>query len=347
MQGFVHSPLSDIDQIRRDLRDRYQEGFPIVKELLQNADDANASCLHIGWFPGFPDNAHPLLIGPALFVVNDGEFRSEDQDGIRRIGISAKASDRAAIGKFGLGLKSVFHLCEAFFYCWSEQDTLLILNPWYGNTPPIHDDWEWDETSSIACEARQAIVGKLEATGLPSWQNWLCLWIPLRQERHCEKVTSIIKNYPGEENERLESVFPSDLAVEISDTLPLLRNLKTVSTWNTGADGNLEMLFQVNLGQAATRCRYRGSEQNTPTIAHGEQLPMQGTMNVTACAEPINVRYIGFEMMADLPIFCRLLQSNYWPTVITTDRESGAEQEKQRESRCPLRCLFCGETCRK
>ena len=332
MPRIEHPPLADINHIRHNLGDRYHEGFPIIKELLQNADDAEASRLHIGWFPGFPDNVHPLLIGPTLFVVNDGEFKSKDQDGIRRIGISAKASDRAAIGKFGLGLKSVFHLCEAFFYCWSGQDTFLILNPWYGNTPPIHEDWEWDEKSSIANEARQAIIGCLSSLGLPDFPHWLCLWMPLRQERHCERVASIIKNYPGEESEGLESVFPSDLALEISETLPLLRNLKTVSAWNTGRDGSLEMLFQVNLDRGTTRCRYLGSEQNTPTMAHGEQLPMRGTMNVTACGEPINVRYFGFEMMADLPIFCRLLQSDYWPTAITTDRESGAEQENREKA---------------
>ena len=43
MPGFRHSPLDDIQRIRQDLRDRYQDGFPILKELLQNADDAGAS----------------------------------------------------------------------------------------------------------------------------------------------------------------------------------------------------------------------------------------------------------------------------------------------------------------
>ena len=59
MPGFEHYAMRDISQIRNDLDDRYQEGFPIIKELLQNADDAEASCLHIGWFPGFPELAHP------------------------------------------------------------------------------------------------------------------------------------------------------------------------------------------------------------------------------------------------------------------------------------------------
>ena len=115
MPGFNHSPLTDIQQIRNDLKDRYQEGFPIIKEFLQNADDAQASRLHIGWHYALPGIDHPLLHSPSLFVLNNGEFRFEDQKSIKHIGISAKAANATTIGKFGLGLKSVFHLCEAFF----------------------------------------------------------------------------------------------------------------------------------------------------------------------------------------------------------------------------------------
>ncbi len=331
MPGFEHSSLEYIQQIRNDLRDRYREGFPIFKELLQNADDAEASCLHLGWFSGFPHIAHPLLKGPALFVVNDGEFKPVDQAGIRRIGISAKASNQAAIGKFGLGLKSVFHLCEAFFYFWSEPNTFEILNPWHGTTPPIHENWERDDTS-FASEARQAIIECLESLGLRDVRDWLCLWIPLRQRHHCGEVSPIVNNHPGDENGRLESILPLNSAYEISEALPLLRNLETVSAWNAGTDGCLEMLFQVKLNQGATRCRYRGSGQGIPRIDREERFPMQGTMSETECGEAISVRYAGFEMMAGLPIFCRLLQSEYWPTVITINRESGAEQENREKA---------------
>ena len=58
-----------------------------------------------------------------------------------------KAADRTSIGKFGLGLKSVFHLCEAFFYLSStlpgEGETAelfnSVVNPWLGT--PHHRDW--------------------------------------------------------------------------------------------------------------------------------------------------------------------------------------------------------------
>lgn len=322
MPGIEHSPESDIKLIQNDLRDRYQEGFPIIKELLQNADDAEASCLQIGWFPGFPDVSHSLLKGPALFVINDGEFKPEDQDGIRRMGISAKASDRAAIGKFGLGLKSIFHLCEAFFYLWSESHTFEILNPWY---PRYHEDWEWEETPSIASAARQKVYGFLETSGLLKFPDWLCLWIPLRQRSHCEGMSHIVNKYPGDKSGRLEGILPLNSAYEISKTLPLLRNLKSVLAWNTNLDRQLEELFRVSMQTNAIRRRYQRFEECILNANRGHQFPLQGSVKVKEQSELLQCSYSGFEMMSDSNIFADLLQSEFWPKGFTSDPESGAD----------------------
>jgi hypothetical protein len=34
------SPISIVNQIKSNLLDRYESGYPILKELLQNADDS-------------------------------------------------------------------------------------------------------------------------------------------------------------------------------------------------------------------------------------------------------------------------------------------------------------------
>ena len=330
MPGFNHSPLTDIQQIRNDLRDRYQEGFPIIKEFLQNADDAQASRLHIGWHYALPGIDHPLLHSPSLFVLNNGEFRFEDQKSIKHIGISAKAANATTIGKFGLGLKSVFHLCEAFFYLWSEHDTIEILNPWYDKAPPNHDNWELEGLSTIASNARQTIVERLEATGLSNWQNWFCLWIPLRQECHCERVLPIRNRYPGDETGGLETIFPLNSAHEISRTLPMLHHLKSVSAWNANEHGGLERLFQVNLDEDATRCRYRGCGYEIAKTVPGDAL--QGTISVTQQSEPHDCSYAGFEAIPDSPICRQLLRSDKWPSVISIDPESAAERQDREKA---------------
>lgn len=79
-KGLRHDPLADIELIRQNLKDRYSEGFPILKELIQNAEDSYASKVVFAWTPGLDEARHPLLRGPALIAVNDGPFTSADRD---------------------------------------------------------------------------------------------------------------------------------------------------------------------------------------------------------------------------------------------------------------------------
>src|SRR5208282_2691732 len=132
MPDFRVSPISIVNQIKSNLRDRYDTGYPILKELLQNADDAEARRFRLDALPGWPTAANPLLRGPGLLVLNDGFFREEDESGITSFGESSKAADSAAIGKFGFGQKAVFHLCDAFVvfaYRGSDKPFSTVVNP--------------------------------------------------------------------------------------------------------------------------------------------------------------------------------------------------------------------------
>jgi hypothetical protein len=119
MAGYIHDPLQIINLIADNLRDRYQSGFPVLKEIIQNADDAGTADesiqLEFGLSPGIPAAQHPLLKGPGLYFINSGDFKDSDDRAIRSFGLNRKAVEQSSIGKFGLGMKSVFHFCEAFF----------------------------------------------------------------------------------------------------------------------------------------------------------------------------------------------------------------------------------------
>jgi len=52
MAGVKHDPIADIGLISDNLRDRYKTGFPILKEIVQNADDAGGSHLSFGYSKG-------------------------------------------------------------------------------------------------------------------------------------------------------------------------------------------------------------------------------------------------------------------------------------------------------
>ncbi len=174
-----------VNLIASNLRERYKAGFPILKELVQNADDAEATELAFGYHTGFAGAAdHQLLQGPALWVLNNGSFSAKDREAIHSFGLNGKAADSGAIGKFGLGMKSVFHLCESFFYVAQDgsQGFRENLNPWLqdvGSTS-MHEQWEVITERDLAC-LREVAAAQPEAK--PD-ATWFLLWVPLRTHAH-------------------------------------------------------------------------------------------------------------------------------------------------------------------
>lgn len=217
-----------INLIVGNLRDRYKSGFPILKELVQNADDAGAKYLTFGYHEGHGENAdHMLLKGPALWVLNDGGFKDTDKEAIRSFGVNAKAGDDGVIGKFGLGMKSVFHLCEGFFYLAHHEgkEHHDFLNPWHSEySDSMHKAWEKVTERDRDCLRKVSIA---QTEGIKG-KSWFILWVPLRKYEHIpQQSAAIIERYPGEDKNAIDLDFFSDPMTKqrIGALLPLLRNL--------------------------------------------------------------------------------------------------------------------------
>ena len=100
---------------------RILEGYPtdcILKELVQNADDAGATEIHFilderlhksekifsgGWAD---------IQGPSLIVYNNRMFTREDLNGIHNLGTGSKASDPTKTGQYGVGFNCVYNLTD-------------------------------------------------------------------------------------------------------------------------------------------------------------------------------------------------------------------------------------------
>jgi len=230
MAGIQHDTLSDIQEIRR-LLDGYQEGFAFVKELIQNADDAEASEVRLSWNAGLPESSgHPLLQGPALLILNNGPFDQKNKEGLMRMGLGSKASESDRIGRFGLGMKAVFHVCEGFFFLEKSNNPDLreFFCPWH---PDRQQHWNLDkEAVDWKCLYHEATKG-----ADPSWDTWFAVWIPLRQKAHCEIIAAIRGGedaFPGE----LKDACPNSLkqpfqepAPRLLETLVFLRHVNRLS----------------------------------------------------------------------------------------------------------------------
>lgn len=189
----LRSALDEVKAIQALLADVYKDagdGRTVLRELVQNADDARASqssfvVLETGW----SDAQNGLMRGSSLLVANDGPFTAEDRDAIHMALGGSKGEQADKIGRFGIGLKSVFHICEAIVYLGTENRTVRsgVLNPWAGtgsegNADPLHPDWDKLEKADI-----QRLLKSAERL-LGSFDNGLLLWIPLRCADHLDRA---------------------------------------------------------------------------------------------------------------------------------------------------------------
>ena len=123
-----------IVRVKNILRD-YKDGLTIVKELIQNADDAEATEINICFDARTHDiNRKKLFFpdmveshGPALVVHNNSTFSDEDFDNIQKLAGATKQEKHLKIGKFGIGFCSVYHITDVPSFI--SRDRLYIFDP--------------------------------------------------------------------------------------------------------------------------------------------------------------------------------------------------------------------------
>ncbi len=242
MAGFIHDPLHFINLISDNIRDRYKTPFSVIKEIIQNADDAGASHdqninLDFGISPGVNDAVHPLLRGPGLVFLNNGKFTEHDARAVQSFGLNQKAIVETTIGKFGLGMKSVFHFCEAFFFMAQtrERSYSSILNPWSGDAKfhALHDDWD-EFTDQDSQRIKEHLVDLISPYHKKD-STWFLLWLPLRKKSHLivngREVGSIIAEFPGDDAGKLDSLCNESSFREMGRFIPLLQKITKVQHW--------------------------------------------------------------------------------------------------------------------
>lgn len=217
-------PKDIVEHLRHNLeRYPYADGFPVLRELLQNADDARAGAVAVHLLEGWPEAENPLFQGPGLLIVNDGEFDARSAQGMQTFGGSVKALDEAAVGRFGLGQKSVFHLCDAFVVvpeCYGEHAPFVV-NPFETLGRPGDPCLLW---TSVA-DADAARLRAAGATSLPAKRR-LNLWFPLRR--------SDLRPKPMSNGIVASDIAPASLSPladrqKLAELLAALRHVKRVS----------------------------------------------------------------------------------------------------------------------
>ena len=124
----------DLTQRIQNILREYPFDVTVLKELLQNADDAKATKMYVildmrqHGTKSLPSDEWKDLQGPALLVWNDSVFSEKDLKGIQQLGLGNKRTDSESIGMYGIGFNVVYHLtdCPSFI---SDGTTLCVLDP--------------------------------------------------------------------------------------------------------------------------------------------------------------------------------------------------------------------------
>ncbi len=145
----------------------YPMGIGLVKEFLQNADDAGATELRVVYdrrrhpgpcSPG-GESVLDVVLEPALLFINDKIFDDDDLKGIRNIGRSVKFTRASGTGRFGKGF------CTAFSV--SDHPTILTNTNVMWFDPHHHaicsNTWTRDDTNMRRFDLKAA------TEQLPNW----------------------------------------------------------------------------------------------------------------------------------------------------------------------------------
>ena len=121
-------------RINRLLED-YGDGLAIVKELIQNADDAGATEMkflyderqNLDKQKSLIDPAMKEFQGPAFWAYNNAMFTKEDFENIVKLSGATKEDRRDKIGRFGLGFNAVYNITDVPSFISDNQ--LVIFDP--------------------------------------------------------------------------------------------------------------------------------------------------------------------------------------------------------------------------
>ena len=119
----------------RNIINCYPFDITVLKELLQNADDAKAKKMYVildkrthGKKSVISEKWEELQ-GPAMLVWNDSVFTEKNLEGIQELGFGSKSTESDSIGQYGIGFNVVYHITDCPSFVTKDGDTLCFMDP--------------------------------------------------------------------------------------------------------------------------------------------------------------------------------------------------------------------------
>ncbi|XP_063069594.1 sacsin [Engraulis encrasicolus] len=257
-----------IDYLKDILR-RYPDGGQILKELIQNADDAGASevvFIHDERTYGRDSLWSEDLgkyQGPALYAFNNAVFTEEDWHGIQATGRSVKRNDPNRVGRFGIGFNSVYHITDVPSIFSSKH--LGMLDP----QEKIFGDreggfrWSLDDDDLFTLKDQfQPLRDIVQQVSTTTWEKAI-------KEDQCFEGTLFRFPLRSESSEISDNLYDSNKVVELFDSfiadadisLLFLRHVSNVSLMHIDSSGTAVTRLTVSVS-SITACSDSDSTDN-------------------------------------------------------------------------------------
>ena len=250
----VGIPFGQREKLTNRLR-RLLQAYPcekeILKELLQNADDAEATEICFIKDPRqhpvervFEESWKPLQ-GPALCVYNDKPFTEVDIKGIQNLGEGSKGDDPNKTGHYGVGFNAVYHLTDvpSFASCGDEiGDVLCVFDPNCKYVPGA-TKWEPGRMFSETTKLKGDFVDVFSCYNEDhfSLRNATMFRFPLRTEEMAKD--SEISNSPVT-LETLQGMMES-LKTELFEVLLFVNSVKKITMCDIDESGQVVNSYVV------------------------------------------------------------------------------------------------------
>ncbi|KAL3881557.1 hypothetical protein ACJMK2_027983 [Sinanodonta woodiana] len=231
---------------------KYPLDFGLLKELLQNADDANATEVHfikdyrqLGKNKVFDESFAPLQ-GPALCVYNNSPFTQADLEGIQKLGLGSKHNDRFKAGQYGAGFNVVYHLTDvpSFLTRGPEiGETLCFFDPMCQYIPECtiqHPGMRYVDLGEIRESYSDVFDGYLE-NEIFSSDIGTIFRFPLRNKQMAE-VSQISSDMVS--TSRMDELLEG-FKKEIFAALLFVKNVTKIVFSKVNGDGKVEMEYEV------------------------------------------------------------------------------------------------------
>ena len=234
-------------RIKNIIRD-YPMDITILKELLQNADDAKATKMFVildkrtHGMKTLPSDEWKDLQGPALLVWNNSIFQEDDLKGIQKLGLGRKKQDTETIGMYGIGFNAVYHLTDCPSFISTEDNgkcTLCVFDPHCRYIPGAKqlcpgrrfnnlDQRFWEQWSDLRSAYFQDDIPDLPA----EMKSGSLFRFPLRHSKELVEKSKLLESSLSKKHTPLYAwkmqEMLNDWAPDMKETLFFLRNVTEV-----------------------------------------------------------------------------------------------------------------------